>query len=243
MKSLSVIILFVLPFALLSQVSIKQEITKDSTYLETVVIDTMTYFRQCRIIEYEGGGFDHSCSPELIDSATLIQRIFRDAHQVMRPVAQARKVLSIIGQYRGAFNGASTLLNTISGENYFDFSQNRYGQTVEKRAWKLRIDGVVAFDLYSFRNQSGDFVIRQSTIVFNNQAKTFTRSITANGYTSRVLMYDNDYIRLTNLDGNTFVEFVKYEITDDDGRGSGRFVWRDLDGKYVLTQFEHTEEQ
>lgn len=227
-----------------SQATIQQEISKDSVYLEKVVVDSITYYRQFRYIEYDGGGFSHNCSPELIDSTTLAQRVFRDAHQTMRPVAQAYKVTTSIGQFKSAFNNYAAIIDTITGGTYFDLSQTRYGAPYDKKVFRLRRlqEDTILLDLYVFKNGVNNLVTRESDIVFNNQDKTFTRTFVGGGFSSRVLLYETDYMKINSLDGNLFLEFVRFPIVDDNGLESGRYVWRDTTLSYVMIEMEHTEE-
>lgn len=236
--------LLLAPFLSYSQAGIQQTVLTDSVYLQSTVVDSVTYYRQCRFITYEGGGFSHNCSPDLIDSTTLVRRGFRDAHQVMRPVAAAQKIITIVGQYRKSFTDASSLLESITGRSYFDISQDRYAGNLENKAFRIKRIGedTVLNSLYVIRNQVGNVFIREATITLDNQTKTFTRQITQGGFSSRLQIFDIDHIRMRNLDGNSFVDFVRFPVVDDDGRENGRFVWRDLERKYVLTQFEHEEE-
>lgn len=185
-----------------------QTITKDSSYLKQTIIDGITYYQQCRALEYDDGQSAISCAAR-VDSTELVRRLFRDAHQAIRPLANAYKRTAIEFEFRRTHNDLSALLQTVSGETYFDKAKERYGRGFENLLVKIT-DRSANPDSAFFAQINSNLRARQveGTSVSNvNKTYTFT-GFTPGGYSRPVRFFDSDHIRLPNLFGGA-VEFVK----------------------------------
>jgi len=220
-----------------------QTITKDSSYLKTSTVNDTTFFQQCRVLEYDNGQSSEACGA-LIDSLTLIKRLFRDAHQAIRPLARAFKTSAVEFEYRRAHNDLSDLLEEVTGETYFDRSKDRYGEEFKNLLIKVT-DRSADPDSVFFAQINSNLRARQvNDAAINNSEKTYSFSgYKILGYSKLIRFYDVDHIRFLDLFGDTREFVLIGKQVNEDGVETGREVWRTPDNQYRLIIYRDLTEE
>jgi len=109
-------ILFLLFF--ISAIASAQEIVSDTAYVQDTVINDVKYFQEVAITTFDNGASQTKVGPPRLDSATFVQRRFRDAHDAMLPVARGVELLANRPNYFRTHRYYSDMLERITGKSY-----------------------------------------------------------------------------------------------------------------------------
>lgn len=207
-------------------------LTKDSLYLDTIIVNDTIYWQLCRQTLYDNGQSSTECGP-FVDSTEMNRRLFRDAHQSLRFVAAAYKTTAIEAQYRSVFNSLSVLIDTLAGEDYYAQSEDRYGPPFT--GLLIRVTEI-ATDSTFFAQINSLFRAREvEGAAINNPAKTYSFSgFKVGGYNRTLRFFDADHIRLPDLFGAPTDFVLIGEQVTEQGIETGRQIWRDKDALYRL---------
>lgn len=240
MKRIFILISF---FALLATISRGQSIVRDVQYRVTTVIDSVTYYQECRLIEYSDGRKEDICQPR-VDSVQYIANLFRDAKQA-KDIEQDAITRIINSTTQAAqFLRNSNLLDSLTNENYFQHADRRYLSAFINTLWRFR---ETATDSVFFMHVNQNGIGRQANITLNPREKTFTvDSYVTGGESSKFFLFDTDYFRYNNLWDYGRVDFVQVSsIADDNGLDTGRTLWMDKDRRFSVTKladFRYSQE-
>lgn len=117
-----------------------QEITRQDEILITSVDSAgATSFQVANIIEYDNGALDSTVT-ERTDSFTFVNQQFVRAHNSKLPIRQAIRTLAMKTELNNVFNGAADLIESVTGETYFDVADTRGFYNDFPGIWRVLVD-------------------------------------------------------------------------------------------------------
>lgn len=111
-------------------------VRSEKNIITTIDTAGVTYYQIATVVEYDNGRLDSLVS-ERKDSASFVDLTFNEAHNTKLPIRQAIKALALKGNLNTVFNANNQVLQSITGNNYFQIARQKGFTSEYEGYWRI----------------------------------------------------------------------------------------------------------